>query len=224
MCFIKCIKCFTETDYTEEFKDFIRDENYRSGVQTISRNYNINIGCFDGRRINPRNITPKSTSLFIHNNHFCFIWKSQNISFNQAIENELKPSFKVVDNIISDKHVKSFIEYEYKPKKVQSSLTNLVMYDLETYKKNRAVPYCSCLLKLSKISGKCYCDMSEQKYQKRLNDCVVFEGTDCINEMLDHDLSFKGGAKKINNKIVEFILYLIARNGSGFDSYVVLLI
>ena len=40
--------------------------------------------------------------------------------------------------------------------------------------------------------------------------------------MLDHVLSFKGEPKKIKNKIVEFNLCLIAHNGSGFDSYVVL--
>ena len=40
--------------------------------------------------------------------------------------------------------------------------------------------------------------------------------------MLDHVLSFKGEPKKVKNKIVEYNLYLIAHNGSGFDSYVIL--
>ena len=40
--------------------------------------------------------------------------------------------------------------------------------------------------------------------------------------MLDYVLQFKGEAKRINNKIVELKLYLIAHKGSGFDSYVVL--
>ena len=40
--------------------------------------------------------------------------------------------------------------------------------------------------------------------------------------MLDHVLSFKGEPKKINNRNVENILYLVVHNGSGFDSYVVL--
>ena len=106
------------------------------------------------------------------------------------------------------------------------------MYDLETSNKIRVVPYCSCIYKLSKISGKYHRDISEKEYQKCLNDSVVFEGTDCINEsvvfegtdcineMLDHVLSFKAEPKKY--QIVEYNLYLIAHNGSGFDSYVVL--
>ena len=96
------------------------------------------------------------------------------------------------------------------------------MYDLETFNKIRAIPYCSCKYKLSNISGKYHRDISEQEYQKCLNDCVVFKGTNFVNEMLDLVLSFIGGPKKIKNKIVEYNLYLIPHNGSGFDGYVVL--
>ena len=57
------------------------------------------------------------------------------------MEDEIKPNFKVVDNVVSDKQFKSFIKYEYKPEKVQSPTTNIVVYGLETFKKTRAVPY-----------------------------------------------------------------------------------
>ena len=193
-----------------------------SRIKPFCTKYNINIGCFDGTRINPRNVTQRNTSFFTYILHFCLIWKSQNISFNQVIKDELKPNFIVVDSVISDKHVKSFIKYEYNPIKDKSPSTNIILYDLETFNKLRAVPYCSCLYKLSKISGKYHRVISEQEYQKCLNDCVVFKGTDCINEMLDHVLSFKGEAKKVTNKIVEYNLCLISHNGSGFDRYVVL--
>ena len=153
-------------DYTEEFLTFIRSEQRRSNVMTSARvgsfcrKYNINIGCFDGTKKNPRNINQRDTALKIHNNHFCSIWKSYRISFNQVKENELKPNIKVVDNVISDKQVRSFIKNEYNPKKVKSPLTNIVVYDLETFNKIRAVPYCSCIYKLSKISGKYHRDIS----------------------------------------------------------------
>ena len=112
MYFIRCINYFTKKDYTEDFLTFIRTEQRRSNVMTSARiqpffkKYNINIGCFYGTRINPRNLTQRDTSLFMYNNHFCLIWKSDGISFNQAKENELKPNFKLVDNVVSDKHVK----------------------------------------------------------------------------------------------------------------------
>ena len=90
MCFIKGINYFTKKDYTEEFITFIRTEQRRSSVMTSARiqlfckKYNIKIGCFDGTRINPRNLIQSDISLFIYNSHFSLIWKSNDISFNQA--------------------------------------------------------------------------------------------------------------------------------------------
>ena len=107
MCFINCFNYFTKKDYTEEFLTFIRSEQRRSNVMTSARfqpfcrKYNINIGCFDATRINPRSITQRDTALKKHENHFCLIWKSGGVSFDKAIK-ELKDNFKVVDNIISD--------------------------------------------------------------------------------------------------------------------------
>ena len=95
--FILCINCFTNKDYTKEILIFIRTEQRRSNVMTATTiqpsctKWNTNIGWFDGTRINPRNLTQKNLLLFKYNNLFCLIWKSQNISFNQVIENELKP-------------------------------------------------------------------------------------------------------------------------------------
>ena len=165
-------------------------------IQPFCKKYNKNIGCFDGTRINPRNITQRNTSLFIYNNHFCLIWTIDGVSFSQVIEHELKPNFKVVDKVISDEHVKSFFKNEYNPKKVESPLNKIVVYDLEIFSKTRVVPYYSCICKLSKNSGKYHRDISEQEYQKCLNDFVVSKGTDCINEKLCHVLSFKGEPKK----------------------------
>ena len=201
MCFVKCFNYFTKKDYTEEFLIFIRTEKYRSGVKTSARmqpfcrKYNFNIGCFDGTRTNPRNLTPRNTSFFILNNPSCFIWKSNGISFIQVIKDESKTNFDVVDNVIADKHVKSFVKNDYHPEQVQSPLTNIVVYHLETYNKDRVVPYCSCFYKVCKLSGKYNRDISE-KNQNCLNDCVVFKGTDCINGMLDHVLSSKKEAQK----------------------------
>ena len=84
--------------------------------------------------------------------------------------------------------MKKIIKYEKKPKKAYSPLINIFVYDLETFNKIRAVPFCSCIYKLSKISGKNHRDISEQECHKCLNDCVVFKGADCINECLDHVL------------------------------------
>ena len=56
-------------------------------IQPFCRTYNINIGYCDGFRVDPRNITERNIALKMHNNHFCLIWKSDSISFIQAIKN-----------------------------------------------------------------------------------------------------------------------------------------
>ena len=93
---------------------------------------------------------------------------------NQAIE-ELKLNFRFVYNTISDKHVKSLVKYEYKPKKVQSPITNIVVNDLETFNKFRAVLYDNCIYKLSKTSGEYYRDITDREYDKCRKDCIVFK-------------------------------------------------
>ena len=93
-------------------------------IQSFCRKHNIRIGYYDAYKVYPRSSTEENTVLKIHNNLFCSLSKSNGISFIQAMKN-LKDNFKVIDNVISDKHVKSFIKYEYKPKKVQSQLANM---------------------------------------------------------------------------------------------------
>ena len=90
---------------------------------------------------------------------------------------------------------------------------------METSNKIRVVPYASGIYKLSRIFCKFNRVISGKEYQNCLNDCVVFKGADCFNEVLDHALSFKGELEKVNNKIVEFDLFLLAHLGSDLDSY-----
>ena len=91
--------------------------------------------------------------MFLYNNHFCLIWKSEGVSFNQAIK-ELKDNFKKFDNYITEENVKSHFEYIYKPKNIESHLTNFVVYDLETLNTDKAKPYDTTCYRLSKISGR----------------------------------------------------------------------
>ena len=119
----------------------------------------------------------------------------------------MKLNRKVVDKVISDKHVKFFIENEKKPKKDQSQLNNVHIYDLETFGTVECVPYAVVLHKLGKILGKYYRDITDQELEKCKTNCGVFKGINCINQMLDHILEFKGEAKNVSNKIVKKLFY-----------------
>ena len=70
---------------------------------------------------------------------------------------------------------------EYKPKKVPSQLTNMIVYDLETFNTDRAVPYANCIYRVNKLSGKNNRDITQREYEKCRKDCTVFKGTDSFN-------------------------------------------
>ena len=53
----------------------------------------------------------------LHDNHFCLIWKSDGVNFNQTIK-EIRDKFKIVVNYITDENVKSHFNYEFIPKKM----------------------------------------------------------------------------------------------------------
>ena len=226
-CFIKCINFLTDRDYKQQYLDFIRNEKRRSNIMTkariqpFCRANNINIGYFDGDGVYPRSLTNRDSALYLYNNHFCLIWKSQNVSFIQAIQ-ELKNNFKIVDNYITEENVNAYFKYEFIPKKIESHLTNFIVYDLETHNTDRARPYNMTFYRLSKIAGRYYRDPIPEELQKSINDTIAFNGDNCINDALDYLLKFKGEERKVNNKIVEYNLQLHAHNGSGFDTWIIL--
>ena len=226
-CLLKCINQLTGKDYMNDFLNFIRDEQRRSNamifarIQPFCKKQNINIGCCNGFRVCPRTITERNIALYVNKNHFCSIWKSNALTFNKA-KDELRLNSKDIVNIISDRHFKSFIKDEYKPRKIQSQLTNMIVYDTETFNTDRAVSYSFCIYKLSRISSKYTRDTGQQKYENCRKDCFVLKGTDCINDMLYNTLEFKGEAERVKNKIGNFNYYLLAQKGSCFDGYVVI--
>ena len=61
--------------------------------QPFCRKCNINIGCFNGKETTLRNIIERKKALKTRKNFFCSIWKPEGVSFNKAIEDELKPNF-----------------------------------------------------------------------------------------------------------------------------------
>ena len=103
--------------------------------------------------------------MFLYNFHFCLIWKSQGVSFNQAIQ-ELKDNFKIVDNYITEENVNSHFKYEFIPKEIESHLANVNVYDLETHNTDRTRPYVFCFYRLSKLAGRYYRDLTKDEIEK----------------------------------------------------------
>ena len=158
-CFIKCVIFLTGEDYKQQYLDFIRNEKGRSNIMTKARIQqfcrvnNINLGYYDGDGVFPRSVTNRDSALYLYNNHFCLIRKSRGVSFKQAIQ-EIKDNFKIVDKNITEENVKSHFKYEFIPKKIESHLTNFIVYDLETHNTDRARAYVFCFYRLSKLAGR----------------------------------------------------------------------
>ena len=216
----------TGQDFKPEHLDFIRNEKRRTNIMTrariqpFCRANNINLGYYNNDRVFPRTVTNGDTALYLYNNHSCLIWKSESLSFNQGIQ-ELKNKFKIVDNYITEENVNSHFKYEFIPKKIESHLTNFIVYDLETHNTDRARPYNMTFYQSSKIAGRYERDPTQEELKKSIKDTIDFAGDNCINNPLDFLLKFKGEERKVNNKIVEYNLQLHAHNGSGFDTWII---
>ena len=102
----------------------------KARIQPFCRANNINLGYYDGETVFPRSVTNRDSALYLYNNHFCLIWKSEGVSFNQALT-ELKDNFKIVDNYRTEENVKSHFEYINKPKKIESHLIILLYMTLK---------------------------------------------------------------------------------------------
>ena len=131
-------------------------------IQPFCRANKIDLGYFHGDGVYPRSVTNRNSALFIHNNHFCLIWKSGGVSFIRAIK-DLKDNFETVDNYITEENVKSHFKYEFTPKKIESHLTNFIVYDLETHNTDRPRPYNMTFYRLSKIAGRYERDPTQEE-------------------------------------------------------------
>ena len=114
-CVVKCINLLTGQDYNEQYLEIIRNEKKRSKIMTkarvqpFCRANNINLGYYDGERVFPRSVTNRDNALFLYNNHFCLIWKSEGVSFKQSIK-EVKNKFEILVNYITEENVKCRFE------------------------------------------------------------------------------------------------------------------
>ena len=163
----------------------------KARIQPFCRANNNNLGYYDGEIVFPRLVTEKDSALFLYNNHFCLKWKSEGVSFNQAIT-EIKNNFKIVDNFITEQNVKSHFENINKPQKIESYLTKFITYDLETLSTDRARTYVFCFYRLSKPAGRYNRDLTSDEIEKCRKDTIAFDGDNFVEKALDFCLKLKG--------------------------------
>ena len=156
-CFNKCINSLTGLYYKEQYLDFNRSEGQQSNfttkarIQPFRRANNINLGYYVVKEFFLDRLQKEIMLCFFFINHFCLIWKGEGVSFNHAFK-ELIDNFKIVNNYITEENIKCYFEEIYKPKKIDSHLTNFIVYVLETHNNDRTRPYEFCFYRLSKLA------------------------------------------------------------------------
>ena len=81
------------------------------------------------------------------------MWKSEGVSFIKTVE-ELKDNFILVDNYTTEENASCHFKYEFIPNRIESDLTNFIVYHLETHNTDRARHYCTSFYRLSKLAGR----------------------------------------------------------------------
>ena len=96
----------------------------------------------------------------------------------------MKDNFEIVDNYIKEQKVNAHFEYINKPIKIESHLTNFIIYDLETHNTDRARPYVFCFYRLSKLAGRYNRDFTHDERQKCKRDTIAFDGDNCVEKAI----------------------------------------
>ena len=189
-CFVESINYLSVEIHKRQYLDFITNEKRgpnimtKARIQPFCRANNIKLGYYKEDRVFPRSVTNRDSAFFLHDSHFCLIWKSKGVSFNQAIK-DLKDNSKIVDDFITEKNVNSHFKYEFIPNKIESQWTIFIVYALETHNTDRARPYCSSFYRIIKLSGRCGRDHTREELDNCKNDTIVFDGDNCISNALD---------------------------------------
>ena len=151
-------------------------------VQPCLKKLVNNLGIYTNERVFPRTVTVRDSALFLYNNHFCLIWKSEGDSFKDAIK-ESKDIYKIVDNYITEENVNPPFENEFKPKNIESHLTNFIVCDPETHNTDRARPYCISLYRISKISGSYGRDQTREELDKCKKDPLLLMEVNVLKKL-----------------------------------------
>ena len=114
-CFLKCNNYIFREDFSMEYFDFKQSYKRRTNVTTRCRipefceRYKIDVGIYDLKSnwIFLRNVQQRDKCVYIHENHYCVIWKeNRKDSLLNGIE-EIDRNFKFVKNLINENNFKT---------------------------------------------------------------------------------------------------------------------
>ena len=238
-CFLKCINCIFDKDFSIEYFEFIESYKRRPNVMSRCRipefceRYKIDIGIYDlnSKRILPRTVKQKNICVHIHKNHYCVIWKkNRKDSLLNGVQ-EIENNFKYVKNKINEDNLKQRILYRFLKHETIDQLENVFVFDLETHNdQDFAEPYGVGLYDVNRLKDCWYRDLNSNELMIERKKVTVFDASNenCIMNMLRYiSKNYDGDERTYIDKdgdeiISSYRLLLVAHNSSGFDSWVVI--
>ena len=238
-CFLKCINFIFNKDFSIEYFEFIKSYKRRTNVMTRCRipefceRYKIDIGLYDlnSGRILPRTVKQRNKCVYIHKNHYCVIWKKNKKDYLLNGVDEIDKNFKHVKNKINEDNLKQRIRYRFPKHETIDQLKNVFVFDLETHNDQEfAEAYAAGLYDVNRLKDKWDRNLTPDDLILERKNVIVFDASNgnCIMNMLKHiSENYEGGERTYIDKdgdeiISSYRLLLVARNSSGFDSWVVL--
>ena len=239
-CFRKCLEFIYKKDFSQEYREFIRESQRNKNIMTSAKiqpfckKHDINLGIYDlkQKRILPLSVTERRICLYVHENHFCVIWKTEKTTFISAIK-ELEDNFEYEPNHITDNILKQVQEYKFPISNEKDCLFAVLSFDLETVN----VPYqefCEAYgagcYHLDRFK-ECYNgDLAKEELEIERQYVHIFdrENNNPVLDMIKYIITnYEGKPKYFKDKNGVFKLssyryHLIGHNASGFDNAIVL--
>ena len=184
------------------------------------------------RSILPKTITERRICLLIHNNHFCVIWKNNQSSFPDAIE-EIENNFKYEETQINDNILQQVIEYKFPISYEMNCLYNIFAFDLETCNveySEYCEPYAAGVYHLNNLYWCFNGNLGKEELAIERSKVHVFHGEngDPVLKMIEYVINNSKGKPKyvINNYgkqvLSSYYHQMVGHNAGGFDNYIVL--
>ena len=102
-------------------------------IQPLDKRHDINLDIYDLKQktILPLSVTERRICLYIQENHFCVIWKTEKTTFINAIK-ELEDNFEYEPDHITENILKQVQEYKFPLSNDKDCLFAVFASDLET--------------------------------------------------------------------------------------------
>ena len=239
-CFIKCVNYIAKVDLTNEYRDFIKQSLRRKNIMTRAkiqpffRKYNIDLGIYDRKqqRILPLSVRRRNICLCLHEKHFCLIWKTNETTFTDAID-ELEKNFKYVSNQINNDILSQVKVYKFPKQSDMNCMDSVFSFDIETTNvdyKLYCEPYAVGCYHLNRLKYRYKRDLLPCEIEQELSHVHVFgyENKNPVFDMIKYvAANYKGRAKYYIDKNGEYKIScykftFIAHNASGFDNALVI--